>query len=168
MEPLETHEADSLEEVQSTGPVATLQTWNELISNCFAQFREVPKSLRFPWEAGTMAAVFNPASDPLLLCPGISEMPQVARVESSVPLQQQLSQLLVPEGAKYMHPVKSIQDMSYFDGKTQQLELACGQWLRIPSGIRPQLAAELQKDSTSLSACEILKACFASRVHPRC
>jgi hypothetical protein len=59
LEPLETHEADSLEEVQSTGPVATLQTWNELISNCFAQFREVPDSLRFPGKAGTMAAVFT-------------------------------------------------------------------------------------------------------------
>ena len=56
--------------------------------------------------------------------------------------------------------------MNYFDGRAQQLELACGQWLRIlsvcwsASGIGPQLAAELQKDNTGASACEILRACF--------
>eukprot|EP00435_Cladocopium_sp_Y103_P068490 s873_g31.t1 len=72
----------------------------------------------------------------------------------------------MPEDAKYMHAVKSIQDMTYFEGKAQQLDLACGQWLRIlsvswsSSGVGPQLATALQKDSNGVEACDILKACF--------
>eukprot|EP00435_Cladocopium_sp_Y103_P017363 s2638_g4.t1 len=87
-------------------------------------------------------------------------------VQSTSALQHQLSRFLMPEDAKYMHAVKSIQDMSYFEGKAQQLDLACGQWLRIlsvcwsASGVGPQLASALQKDSNGVEACVILKACF--------
>eukprot|EP00435_Cladocopium_sp_Y103_P002600 s4578_g1.t1 len=158
--------AEEPEEAASSDAVAPMQTWNEMVSSSFAQFRAVPNDLLYPWEVGPMAAVFNFDADPLPLCPGLAELPPSTEDAPSTSLQHQLSRFLMPEDAKYMHAVKSIQDMSYFEGKAQQLELACGQWLRIlsvswsSSGVGPQLAAELQKDSTGVSACEILRACF--------
>eukprot|EP00435_Cladocopium_sp_Y103_P012682 s3129_g3.t1 len=137
-----------------------------MVSNSFAQFRAVPDDLRFPWEIGPMAAVFNFDADPLPQCPGLAELPPSEDVGHAASLQQQLSRFLMPEDAKYMHAVKSIQDMTYFEGKAQQLDLACGQWLRIlsvswsASGVGPQLASALQKDSTGAEACVILRACF--------
>eukprot|EP00435_Cladocopium_sp_Y103_P045867 s1982_g13.t1 len=157
---------DEPEEAASSDVVAPMQTWNQMVSSSFAQFRAVPNELLYPWEVGPMAAVFNFDADPLPLCPGLAELPPTVEDVPSLPLQQQLSRFLMPDGAKYMHAVKSIQDMSYFEGKAQQLDLACGQWLRIlsvtwsASGVGPQLAAELQKDSTGAGACEILRACF--------
>ena len=153
-------------EQSSTGPVVSSQTWNELVASSFAQFRQLPPSLLFPWEQGPMAAVFDFDRDPLPQCPGLAEMMPVDNVSNSDSLGSQLKSFALPEDAKYLHAVKSIQDMSYFDSKSQQLELACSQWLRIlsvawsASGIGPQLVGALQKDSTGREACEILKACF--------
>eukprot|EP00435_Cladocopium_sp_Y103_P074571 s4_g49.t1 len=158
--------SEQQEEVQVSDVVAPQQTWNEMVASSFAQFRAVPTELLFPWETGPMAAVFNFDADPLPQCPGLAEMPPVEEESPAVSLQHQLSRFLMPEDAKYMHAVKSIQDMSYFEGKAEQLDLACGQWLRIlsvswsSSGVGPQLATALQKDSTGVEACVILKACF--------
>eukprot|EP00435_Cladocopium_sp_Y103_P035683 s1901_g9.t1 len=72
----------------------------------------------------------------------------------------------MPDEAKYVHAVKSLQDLSYFDGKSQQLELACGQWLNLlsidwsASGVGPQLVEALQRDSSGTEAFTVLKACF--------
>ena len=166
VEPAHTHVDEPVLAEQLSGPVVPVQTWNQLVASSFAQFREVPTELRFPWELGPMAAVFNFDDDPMPMCPGLAELPIPADAAASDSLQRQLSTFLMPDDAKYLHAVKSIQDMSYFDGKAQQLELACGQWLRIlsvqwsASGIGPQLAEALQRDSAGNEACLILKACF--------
>eukprot|EP00435_Cladocopium_sp_Y103_P002544 s1319_g1.t1 len=154
------------EDVQPSDVTAPLQTWNEMVASSFGQFKAVPEELKFPWEIGPMAAVFNFDTDPMPQCPGLAELPAASSVEPTTALQQQLSRFLMPADAKYMHAVKSIQDMSYFEGKAQQLDLACGQWLRIlsvswsASGVGPQLASALQKNSDGVEACVILKACF--------
>eukprot|EP00435_Cladocopium_sp_Y103_P016340 s3870_g4.t1 len=166
VEPEADRVSEQSEDVQTLDAVAPQQTWNEMVASSFAQFRAVPADLQFPWETGPMAAVFNFDDDPLPRCPGLAEMPVADETQPADSLQHRLSRFLMPEDAKYMHAVKSIQDMSYFEGKAQQLDLACGQWLRIlsvswsSSGVGPQLATALQKDNTGVEACVILKACF--------
>ena len=153
-------------EQSNAGPVVSSQTWNELVAGSFAQFRQLPPALLFPWEQGPMAAVFDFDRDPLPQCPGLSEMVPLGDASNSDSLRTQLTHFALPESAKYLHAVKSIQDLSYFDSKSQQLELACSQWLRIlsvswsSSGVGPQLVEALRKDHTGREACEILRACF--------
>jgi hypothetical protein len=141
-------------------------TWNELVASSFAQFQQTQSSLLFPWETGTMAAIFDFDKDPLPLCPGLAQPPLDQLASASNPLQEQLSRFALPGDAKYVHAVKSMRDMSYFEEKSQKRDLACGQWLHIlavdwsASGVGPQLAASLQNDFTGTEAFTILSACF--------
>ena len=159
-------QSETLEEPSAPGPLVSQQTWNELGSHSFGQFRQIPNSLLYPWEQGPMAAIFDFDADPLPQCLGLAEDVATEPANSSDSLQRRLTSFLLPDDAKYINAVKSIQDMNYFDNKSQQLELACSQWLRIlsvqwsASGVGPQLVAALQKDSAGAEACMILKACF--------
>eukprot|EP00435_Cladocopium_sp_Y103_P060549 s295_g22.t1 len=146
--------------------VAPRQVWNEMVANSFAEFRETSPMLLYPWETGPMADIFNFRQDPLPRCPGIAEVETEASAGDSDNMQVQLGRFLMPDDAKYDHAVKSLQDLNYFDGKSQRLELACGQWLNLlsiqwsASGVGPQLVVTLQTDHTGTEASAILKSCF--------
>lgn len=113
-----------------------------------------------------MAAVFNFDADPMPRCPGLAEPLAAPSPEAPSGLEVQLARFALPEEAQYVHAVKSIQDLAYFEDKTQKLDLACARWLSILStawsaaGIGPQLAAALQADNTGTDAIFILMSCF--------
>ena len=113
--------AEGHAEQGTAGPVVSSQTWNEMVAASFAQFRQVPSSLLLPWEQGPMAAVFDFDADPQ--CPGIAERMPMAMAGNSGSLQKQLTSFLLPEDAKYLHAVKSIQDMNYFEASRNNLSL---------------------------------------------
>eukprot|EP00435_Cladocopium_sp_Y103_P043240 s2564_g12.t1 len=172
-EPLEPEGVDEApsEEVEASAP---RQVWNEMVANSFAEFRQTSPMLLYPWETGVMAEIFNFQQDPLPRCPGIAEQLQDDGAGASDFMQEQLNRFLLPDGAKYVHAVKSLQDLHYFDGKTQKLELACGQWLNLlsidwsASGVGPQLVTALQRDHSGTEAFPILKACFGVKVRQPC
>ena len=80
-----------------------------------------------------MAAVFNFDADPLPRCPGLAEVVHSSSVEGPEVSQSKLTAFALPDEAQYVHAVKSMRDMSYFEDKNQKLELACAQWLNILS-----------------------------------
>ena len=155
-----------LVEREASGPVVSSSTWNQLVAGSVPTFRELPSDLKFPWETGTMATVFNFDVDPLPRCPGLAEVTHSSSVESPGLLQSKLAAFALPDEAQYVHAVKSMRDMSYFEDKNQKLELACAQWLNIlstcwsASGIGPQLVSALQQDNSGAEAVTILKSCF--------
>eukprot|EP00435_Cladocopium_sp_Y103_P055737 s2737_g18.t1 len=168
LEIVERSELDDVPEVPvvAEGAVVQQQVWNEMIANSFAEFRQTNAMLLYPWETGPLADVFNFNQDVLPRCPGIAEAEPAIPAANPDNMPEQLSRFLMPEDAKYVHAVKSLQDLSYFDGKSQKLELACGQWLNLLSidwscsGVGPQLVSALQRDHTGTEAFTILKACF--------
>eukprot|EP00435_Cladocopium_sp_Y103_P017615 s580_g4.t1 len=113
-----------------------------------------------------MADIFNFSQDPSPRCPDIAEIEPEVSTGGSDTMQEQLNRFLMPEDAKCVHAVKSLQDLSYFDGKSQKLELACGQWLNLlsidwsSSGVGPHWELTPQRDHTGTEAFSILKACF--------
>lgn len=137
-----------------------------MVVSGFSQHRKPDEMLRYPWEMGALADIFNFSQDPLPLCPGLAEQAFERSAGASGSMQTQLERFLLPDDAKYVHAVKSLQDLQYFEEKTQKTDLACAQWLNIlaidwsASGIGPQLAASLQRDSSGDDAIMILKACF--------
>lgn len=141
--------------------------WDMIVSASFGQYAKVDDSLKLPWETGVMAEIFGGRDLPALpSCVGLAEK---AVVESLDAGDNAMSSIVASEflqSAKYVHAVKSMPDVSYFESKHQKLDLACGQWLNIlgldwsASGIGPQLASALQADYTGHDATEILKACF--------
>ena len=147
---------------------APRHVWDEMVSSSFAQFRQTNPMLLYPWETGPLADIFNFQQDPLPLCPGLAEMEAEPQAGQEARIQQQLQRFLL-DSAKYVHAVKSVQDLSYFDAKSQKLELACGQWLNLlaidgsASGVGPQHVKTLQRDHTGEEAFIILKACFGAK-----
>ena len=93
-------------------------------------------------------------------------MDRSSSAQSSDSLQQKLTSFTMPHGASFVHAVKSMRDMNFFEEKSQRLDLACAQWLNIlsidwsASGVGPQLAASLQKDHSGSDATMILRSCF--------
>lgn len=151
---------------QQHGVTLASAQWNEIIASSFAQFQQTQPALRLPWEVGTMAAVFNIDENPLPQCLGLAEMDRSSSAQSSDSLQQKLTSFTMPHGASFVHAVKSMRDMNFFEEKSQRLDLACAQWLNIlsidwsASGVGPQLAASLQKDHSGSDATMILRSCF--------
>lgn len=135
--------------------VASPRVWSEMVAKSFAQFRQTDSMLLFPWETAVLAETFNFQQDPLPGRPGLAEIRHEQSAAASDNMQEQLQRFLMPGDAKYVHGVKSLQDLSYFESKTQKLDLACGQWLNILS-----LVASLQRDHTCTDAIYILKVCF--------
>eukprot|EP00435_Cladocopium_sp_Y103_P063925 s1543_g25.t1 len=168
VEVLEPDDLEGLEEVPQPAEEAVVprQVWNEMVASSFAEYRQTNQLLLYPWETGALADTFNFQQDPLPRCPGIAEREVDDDANTSETMQVQLDRFRLPDGAKYVHAVKSLQDMSYFDSKSQKLELACGQWLNLlsidwsASGVGPQLVTALQSDHTGTEATTILKACF--------
>jgi hypothetical protein len=113
------------DDVAASGPVVNSLTWNQLVASNFSQFRELPSELKFPWEIGTLASVFNYDADPLPRCPGLAEALQPSMSESSRGSQSKFAPFALPEEAQYVRAVKSMRDLSYFEDKNQKLELAC-------------------------------------------
>ena len=145
--------------------IAPRQVWNQMVASSFAQFRQTSTELLFPWETGVMADIFNVRQDPLPQCPGLVEQPLAPEHGHEADLQDKLVHFL-PDSAKCIHAVRSLQDLSCFDAKAQKLELACGQWLNLlaiewsASGVGPQLVHALQRDHSGAEATTILSACF--------
>ena len=144
-------------------PLVDAQAWQEIVATGFSQHRKPDEMLRYPWEMGALADIFNFSQDPLPLCPGLAEQALETSAGASGSMQTQLERFLLPDDAKYVHAVKSLQDLQYFEEKNQKTDLACAQWLNIlaidwsASGIGPQLAASLQRDSSGDDAIMILK-----------
>ena len=152
--------------LSSTGPSVSQSAWSEMVASSFGQFRQLDDMLRFPWEKGILADIFDFQQDPLPTCPGIPERDVSSGAGTSTDLQVQVQRFQMPREAKYTHAVKSLQDMTYFESKTQKLDLACAQWLNIlslewsASGVGPQIVTALQRDATGADAITILKSCF--------
>ena len=158
--------ASEPERTDLPGPTITPPAWSEIVASGFGQYRQLDNMLRFPWETGILAEIFDCTQDPLPLCPGFPEPPPESIVGTSSESQLQLERFQMPHDAKYTRAVKSLQDMNYFEAKTQKLDLACAQWLNLlsiqwsSSGIGPQLVVALQRDSSGSDAFTVLKSCF--------
>mmetsp|Transcript_28330 Transcript_28330/g.46610 ORF Transcript_28330/g.46610 Transcript_28330/m.46610 type:complete len:825 (+) Transcript_28330:1-2475(+) len=160
---------DAVEQVQDdavTGPTVSRQAWSEIAASGFGQFRQVDNMLLFPWETGVLAEIFDLNQDPLPTCPGLPELALDTQVGTSSDMQVQLERFQMPHDAKYTHAVKSLQDMTYFEAKSQKLDLACAQWLNLlsiewsASGVGPQLVVALQRDPSGVEAVTVLKSAF--------
>eukprot|EP00438_Fugacium_kawagutii_P024211 Skav223072 [mRNA] locus=scaffold419:156706:166109:+ [translate_table: standard] len=143
--------------------------WNQMIAASFAQFRDTPTDMLLPWEQGVFADIFGDAgatSSQELECVGLPESGALY-YDVTTSVQTALSDVVDDScDAKYLKAVRGIADMTYFEDKSQKLEVACGHWLKIISldwdsfGIGNQLATCLQADHTGGTAIEVLKACF--------
>ena len=165
--------ADGFAVVPSSEPVAvpssdvtvSASQWDLLIAGDFAQYRQEHSSLKFPWEEGVLANIFN-HNDGLDLPErqGFVTVPEVGGIEMQAGVDAGPSASL--GDAKYVKAVQNLKDVTYFEFKNQKLQLACSQWLDLlsinwkASQIGPRLSESLFEDSSGAKAFEILEACF--------
>ena len=163
-------ELNSDELLQQQLTVAESQ-WNEMIAKDFSEYKQVDPALKLPWEHGVMGQIFG-AEDSLPSLPECVGLALDADVGNLIPADGVAPEFKQSEtGGHAIYPkiIDSVQDLSYFEQKAEQLELACGHWLGIlsinwwSSGVGRQLAESLQKDSTGTEAARILKACFGTK-----
>ena len=151
--------------VPSSDVTVSASQWDLLIAGDFAQYRQEHSSLKFPWEEGVLADIFN-QNDGLDLpeCQGFITAPEVGGTEMQAGVDAGPSASL--GDAKYVKAVQNLKDVTYFEYKNQKLQLACSQWLDLlsidwkASQIGPRLAESLFEDSSGAKAFEILEACF--------
>ena len=151
--------------VPSSDVTVSASQWDLLIAGDFAQYRQEHSSLKFPWEEGVLADIFN-KNDGLDLpeCQGFITAPEVGGTEMQAGVDAGPSASL--GDAKYVKAVQNLKDVTYFEYKNQKLQLACSQWLDLlsidwkASQIGPRLAESLFEDSSGAKAFEILEACF--------
>ena len=162
--PSSSHEVGFVQTAESN--LVNLEEWNSIVHTSFAGYRQQPADLTYPWETGVLAEIFNVQDDHLPRCQGLTDVLNPGVLDEPELAVLNPVQAMIPAGAKYIHAVKSTADIPYFEGKRQQLDSACCQWLNIlsirwsASAVGPQLADALLKDVTGNEATEILSACF--------
>ena len=146
-----------------TGPVLAQSQWNKTIANSFSEFRATDPMMRLPWEQGVMSEIFGTGD----LYPSLQAKPvAVPSLTSESPVVTTAATAMRFEGACYLKAVKNLKDFEYFEGKSRQTNLACGQWLELlgcnwkASEVGEMIAVELQRDPSGDSAVETLKASF--------
>eukprot|EP00435_Cladocopium_sp_Y103_P068453 s116_g31.t1 len=147
-------------------PVARDSQWMLGVVAGHSQFSQSSSSLRLPWETGVFAEIFGTGN--LLELP-YSQLPEPdsALMERVITVAESLDQTAsMPSDSCFDKAVHNIHDLEYFENKHRQLELACGQWLELlscnwyASGVGEQVAQDMQKDASGVSANETLKASF--------
>lgn len=150
----------------STGPTLGPASWNQTICFGFSEFRATDPMMQLPWEQGVMNEIFGTSAihQSLQAKPLAEPLPASAdKPATSDPVQGHVAHM---EDACYRKAVKNLKDLEYFEGKRQQTDLACGQWLELlgcnwsASDVGEMISRELQRDPTGDSAVETLKASF--------
>ena len=158
----ESHESGSVD----MHAVVSDAQWQFGVTANFSQFFQTPPALTLPWETGVFAEIFG--GDSMLSLP-VNHFPEpdselMDRVITATTVQAEAAG--VHTGSCFDKAVRSVKDLEYFENKSRQLELACGQWLELlscewhSSGVGEQLAEDMQKDATGVLANETLRASF--------
>ena len=146
---------DVTEQLLDTQTVVSSSQWQLGVAANHGQFSNLPNELLLPWETGIYAEIFGSGS--FLQMPG-SHVPEpdAALMDQVISASDALAPIADSQlDSCFDKAVRNIQDLEYFENKSRQLELACGQWLELlscnwyASGVGEMLARDMQKDATA-------------------
>ena len=143
----------------------TGKAWNSLLAHAFATSANFMSSLAYPWEVGTMRAVFGDQHMPQYVTAlgdstNLQDLQPSRSGPSTVPA---LTELDLQTQPAYMSAVKSLRDLDYLEEKKAQMTLASAKWMELlsiewkASSVGEQIAMDLQGDPSGETAEQTLK-----------
>ena len=144
------------------------QEWNTMLSHAFATSTNFTASLAFPWETGTMRAVFGDSHIPQFAT-ALGDFTDLSRLRpadesgASAQIGDSFDSQVKPA---FLYAVKSLRDVDFIDEKKSQLSLAAAKWMELlsidwrASSVGQQIALDMQGDPSGDLAEQSLKAVF--------